>query len=123
MKKHPNQILTLLTCAGLALTVGCASDRGYQQTEYREGEYRDGSRPVKQQLQVGMTKQDVRATLGRPVGTTVNSAGQESWHYRDTEKLLIPLYSVAGGKLTHLYVHFDPDGRVQDWSSEKKGWY
>jgi hypothetical protein len=68
-----------------------------------------------------MTKEEVRAALGEPKGTFMNSEGLESWTYNDNEKAFIPFYALGGGKFQSLFVTFGPDGKVKSWSSNKQG--
>ncbi len=60
----------------------------------------------------GMTKDQVRAILGSPMGTTTNN-GQENWHYQKNNSLkaLVPL-GLGGTERNFVVVRFNGNGRV-----------
>jgi outer membrane protein assembly factor BamE (lipoprotein component of BamABCDE complex) len=118
-------VISLFVATALIGLAGCASDQ--EQTPKPKAEEKPkpvkDTRPKEDRLSVGMTKDEVRAAIGKPKGTSVNSDGEESWNYSDSEKAFIPYYSLSGGKFHHLIVNFDKDGKVKNWSTSAQGMY
>ena len=115
--------LLLIVSATLLGLVGCASDSGDKAQTEKKAETKKDDRPWDQRLTVGMSKDDVKTTMGNPRNTAVNSDGTELWTYDDREKAFMPFYSISGGKIQHLMVNFDKDGKVKSWSSSTSGGY
>ena len=115
MKLH-SILASALTAVFLA-AAGCASDKGQEAAKPAD------KRPIEQRLQVGMSKDEVRAACGEPAGKGVTSDGTESWRYTDSAKAWIPFYTISGGKFQTVTINFDKDGKVKEWSSNKQGMY
>jgi outer membrane protein assembly factor BamE (lipoprotein component of BamABCDE complex) len=105
-----------LLCAAVAIPTGCASDNNGSTASNNPPAKKD-DRPISDKLKVGMTKDEVRAALGNPKGTTTSSAGTEIWQYNDNAKAWIPFYAVSGGKFNYTIITFDTDGKVKEWST------
>jgi outer membrane protein assembly factor BamE (lipoprotein component of BamABCDE complex) len=103
--------------AAILLSAGCATDNSNNATASNQPPPNKDTRPVAERLKVGMTKEEVRGSLGNPKGTTVTSQGTEIWQYNDNEKAWIPFYAISGGKFKYTIVNFDVDGKVKDWST------
>lgn len=80
-------------------------------------------RPLEQRLAVGMTMDQVKAACGNPKNMAMNSDGSAMWMYNNSEKAFIPNYSLFGGKIHHVTVIFDTNGKVKSWSSGSTGMY
>lgn len=120
-------VFSLVVSSALLGLFGCASDSG-QKTEQspaaeKKAEPKKDDRPMEQRLTVGMSKDEVRAALGDPGGTSVDSTGLETWTYSDHAKAFIPYYSLSGGKFHHVMVNFDANGKVKSWSSNTTSAY
>ena len=115
---NTRSIISLIIAGGLLGVAGCASDKAQEPAKPAKDE-----RPMEQQLSVGMTKDEVRKALGEPSGNSVDNNGEESWRYSDSAKAFIPFYSISGGRVSVLMVHFDKDGKVKSWSTSKQGMY
>ncbi len=111
-----NAMVVTIACMALLFVDGCA-------TESTSGRASTAERPIEERLKVGMTKEEVRAALGEPVGKSTDSSGIESWNYNDTAKMWIPFYAIGGGKFQSTIVNFDERGKVKNWSSSKQGLY
>jgi outer membrane protein assembly factor BamE (lipoprotein component of BamABCDE complex) len=73
-------------------------------------------------LRVGMSKSQVRALLGHPDDTTVTSRGT-TWTYKETAKMFIPYYMMAGGRFRTTTIYFSNSGYVTDFESSNQGMY
>ncbi len=112
--KTKHYLNLVLLCAAVVLPSGCATDNS---SASNNPPPKKDDRPDSDKLKVGMTKDEVRAALGNPKGTTVTSQGVEMWQYNDNEKAWIPFYAISGGKFKYTIVNFDTDGKVKEWSS------
>jgi hypothetical protein len=79
--------------------------------------------PLEDRLSVGMTMEQVRAACGHPKNQWMNSNGSAVWGYNDSEMALIPNYTLFGGKIHHVRVYFDMNGRVARWEAWSNGRY
>jgi outer membrane protein assembly factor BamE (lipoprotein component of BamABCDE complex) len=115
--KTKHYLHLVLLCAAVVLPAGCATDNNDNSSANSQAHAKKDDRPVTDRLKVGMSKEDVRAALGNPKGTTTTSLGTEVWQYNDNEKAWIPFYAVSGGKFKYTIVNFDADGKVKEWST------
>ena len=113
--KTKHYLYLVLLCAAVLLPTGCATDNNGSTASNNPPPKKEG--PITDRLKVGMTKDEVRAALGNPKGTTVTSQGTEIWQYNDNAKAWIPFYAVSGGKFNYTIITFDADGKVKEWST------
>jgi outer membrane protein assembly factor BamE (lipoprotein component of BamABCDE complex) len=121
MKKQ--SIISLIVSAAVLGLCGCASDSSETSTEPAKPKPVKDTRPKEDRLQVGMTQDEVRAAIGNPRNTSVNSDGSQTWIYNDAEKAFIPYYTLSGGKFHNIVVVFGTDGKVKSWSTNTSGGY
>jgi outer membrane protein assembly factor BamE (lipoprotein component of BamABCDE complex) len=69
----------------LAWLPACMTPRNQEVCEVRQGEVTPVAQIAISQVQVGMTTDQVRAVLGRPLGTKTYSDGTEIWQYQTFE--------------------------------------
>jgi outer membrane protein assembly factor BamE (lipoprotein component of BamABCDE complex) len=116
--KTKHYLYLAMLCAAVLLPAGCATDdNGSTASNNPPAKKEKDNRPITDKLKVGMTKDEVRAALGNPKGTTTSSAGTEIWQYNDNAKAWIPFYAVSGGKFNYTIITFDADGKVKEWST------
>ena len=53
----------------------------------------------------------------------MNSDGSATWVYNNAQNAFIPNYTLFGGKIHYVMVHFDTGGKVKSWSSSDTGMY
>lgn len=116
MKKYLSYLivgLTLTTATGFV--TGCANNKKETNQDRKSSQ----SSKEEKKLRVGMTKAEVRDTLGgNPRRVTTDSNGHETWFYHTNEgEGWIPFnYGYTPKTAT---VHFNGNGRVSSYSYDK----
>jgi hypothetical protein len=137
MKRKSN--ISIVACILLATGLcGCASNSGQKsqqssqpaaqtatttQSSQPAAKPKKDKRPIEERLAVGMTMDEVKTACGNPKNVSMNSDGSAVWMYDNGQNAFIPYYTLSGGKIHHVTIIFDSNGKVKSWSSASTGMY